>query len=404
MEETTIGQRIAARRKQLGISQEALGEKTGVSRQAISKWESDSAIPEIDKLIVLSRLFGVSVGWLLGVEELPAQPDTQDQQILLAEEIAKRCQPQPNPHKKWYLLCLGCILLGLILLFSFQYQQISSLRSQTETLRRNLSALESDLVYFRSQQNSPAVTSAPQSAATPTLLADYDFQLEFIPNAPSMKVTFTSTPATWAAEDTGYLYIGADGQETLKLECDYDGAFLTASTELEIRDGYDLAFAVSHGPYQELQVLTNRYVANLKSATTMTLSPMIGRFAYEDRVLTLKNFGISFSMPFLADYDVLHWKKIEFILYRDREEVSRWPLLDASLETDLDVIKTTSGSTMHTSIPFYDIDPPEVSDIQLWVSAELSNGITEKQLICSWTPDAKGNLTIQDHSTTILQN
>ena len=65
----TLGQRIAQKRKELGLSQEALGDRLGVSRQSIYKWESDSALPEIDKLIALSRLFGVSVGWLLGVEE-----------------------------------------------------------------------------------------------------------------------------------------------------------------------------------------------------------------------------------------------------------------------------------------------------------------------------------------------
>ena len=62
----TIGQRVAQKRKELGLSQEALGDQLGVSRQSIYKWESDSALPEIDKLIALSRLFGVSVGWLLG--------------------------------------------------------------------------------------------------------------------------------------------------------------------------------------------------------------------------------------------------------------------------------------------------------------------------------------------------
>ena len=67
----TMGQRIAQKRKEQGLSQEGLGEQLGVSRQAIYKWESGAAVPEIDKLIALSRLFGVSVGWLLGVEELP---------------------------------------------------------------------------------------------------------------------------------------------------------------------------------------------------------------------------------------------------------------------------------------------------------------------------------------------
>ena len=67
----TIGQRIAQKRKEQGLSQEALGDRLGLSRQAIYKWESDAALPEIEKLVALSRLFGVSVGWLLGVEETP---------------------------------------------------------------------------------------------------------------------------------------------------------------------------------------------------------------------------------------------------------------------------------------------------------------------------------------------
>ena len=54
----TTGQRIAQKRKELGLSQEALGDRLGVTRQSIYKWESDSALPEIEKLVALSRLFG----------------------------------------------------------------------------------------------------------------------------------------------------------------------------------------------------------------------------------------------------------------------------------------------------------------------------------------------------------
>ena len=67
----TIGQRVAQKRKELGLSQEALGDTLGVSRQSIYKWESDSALPEIDKLIALSRLFGVSVGCCWGWRSRP---------------------------------------------------------------------------------------------------------------------------------------------------------------------------------------------------------------------------------------------------------------------------------------------------------------------------------------------
>lgn len=43
----TLGTRIAALRRERGLSQEALGELVGVSRQAVSKWESDSALPDV---------------------------------------------------------------------------------------------------------------------------------------------------------------------------------------------------------------------------------------------------------------------------------------------------------------------------------------------------------------------
>ena len=62
----TLGQRIQELRKQRGMSQEALGDALGVSRQAVSKWERDNGIPELDTLIVMSRLFEVTVGQLLG--------------------------------------------------------------------------------------------------------------------------------------------------------------------------------------------------------------------------------------------------------------------------------------------------------------------------------------------------
>ena len=53
MTDLTLGQRIAAKRNELSLSQSALGEQLGVSRQSVFKWESDAAVPEIDKLIGL---------------------------------------------------------------------------------------------------------------------------------------------------------------------------------------------------------------------------------------------------------------------------------------------------------------------------------------------------------------
>lgn len=64
-----IAERLAARRKQAGLSQEALAEKLGVSRQAVSKWERSESSPDTDNLIALAKLYGVSLDELLYVDE-----------------------------------------------------------------------------------------------------------------------------------------------------------------------------------------------------------------------------------------------------------------------------------------------------------------------------------------------
>ncbi len=61
----TIGQKIVQLRTARGISQERLAEDLGVSRQSVSKWEMDQALPQIDKVIQLSTLFGITTDELL---------------------------------------------------------------------------------------------------------------------------------------------------------------------------------------------------------------------------------------------------------------------------------------------------------------------------------------------------
>lgn len=136
----TVGQRIAQKRKELGLSQEGLGARLGVSRQAIYKWESDATLPEIEKLVNLSREFSVSIDWLLGegdeakeltpeqlrmVEEivgryLAAQP--AEKTIILRETVEAEAEPEedreqeePKPRKRrrWPWVLAGLMLVGV---------------------------------------------------------------------------------------------------------------------------------------------------------------------------------------------------------------------------------------------------------------------------------------------------
>lgn len=70
-----LAEKIAKLRKQNGWSQEDLAMKLNVSRQSVSKWESGASNPDLDKILKLSNLFGVSTDYLLKDEMEEADPE-----------------------------------------------------------------------------------------------------------------------------------------------------------------------------------------------------------------------------------------------------------------------------------------------------------------------------------------
>ena len=65
----TLGQKLKEMRTRLGLSQEQFAKTINVSRQAITKWESDKGIPDISNLQELSEIFGVTIDYLLNDEK-----------------------------------------------------------------------------------------------------------------------------------------------------------------------------------------------------------------------------------------------------------------------------------------------------------------------------------------------
>lgn len=91
----SMGARLAQARRGQNLTQEQLAEKLGVTRQAVSRWESDTAYPETDKIVRMAALFGVSCDYLLGVSnepelagDKPPSPVTR----LLREAVGKKVQ------------------------------------------------------------------------------------------------------------------------------------------------------------------------------------------------------------------------------------------------------------------------------------------------------------------------
>ncbi|MBR2894177.1 MAG: helix-turn-helix transcriptional regulator [Oscillospiraceae bacterium] len=145
----TLGQRIQELRKRKGLSQESLGASLGVSRQAVSKWEGDNGIPELNTIIAMSHLFGVTVGQLLGVEE-PTSSETENNRTIdeeKLESILSQYAEKVSSGQRisswltrwgWDLSAVIIAVTVAIVLFV----QNNSLRSTVRLLQRDVSNLQ----------------------------------------------------------------------------------------------------------------------------------------------------------------------------------------------------------------------------------------------------------------------
>lgn len=98
-----IGEKIYEQRTAKGLSQEQLAELLEVSRQSVSKWETDSAVPELDKLVRMCDIFEITLDQLTGRQERPSAP-------------APEMPPKAAPNTLTPTRVLGVVLIGISLL------------------------------------------------------------------------------------------------------------------------------------------------------------------------------------------------------------------------------------------------------------------------------------------------
>jgi len=122
-----LADKIINERKKLGLSQEELAEKLSVSRQAVSKWESAQSVPDLKRIVEMSRLFSVSTDYLL-LDEIEAYTELQNDvdtnrslrrvSMEEANEFISAMKEQSKSVALGVLLCILCPVL-LILLNGF---------------------------------------------------------------------------------------------------------------------------------------------------------------------------------------------------------------------------------------------------------------------------------------------
>ena len=276
----TIGQRIAQMRKENNLSQEALGEALGVSRQSISKWESNNALPEIEKLIAMSKLFSVSVGWLLGVEETEQRAEADEggaaesapedsgelseQQLKMVEEIVSRyiaAQPKPqtlSPRRRRIVkVCVVaaavCLAMGLFWLSS----QMDQMENQYNNLQYALDRV-TDSVNSQINGIGSRVEEILQSQNN--LTADYavDWVETDIP-AGTVTIRAWAVPKTYREGMTAS-FLAVCGGETLEIPAELmEGQTFSATFDCPLVDDIQVSVVFLSEDLRETQFLQDFY-------------------------------------------------------------------------------------------------------------------------------------------------
>ena len=272
----TTGQKIAARRKELELSQEALGDKLGVSRQTVYKWESDLSLPDIDKLVALSRLFQVPVGWLLGVEEEP-EPQSVDfspEQLKLLEEILgryQRAEPEelsegqrkqveelvgrpPKKRRRWpWVLAVLVIAVGGVTLFQRldqmdrrYYELANSVGNITYSVNSQIGSITDRVEEVLKAQNDLTADYSTQLVSADLASNTGTFSLRAVPK--------TYTPGM------SVIFLADNGEETLEFPAqEGENGTFTGEAACTLTDTITLSAVFVTGDTRQTQLL-DQYV------------------------------------------------------------------------------------------------------------------------------------------------
>ena len=247
-EQQTLGRRIQEARKAAGLSQESLGERLGVSRQAVSKWEADTSVPELENLIAMSRIFGVTIGALLGVEPEAAEEPSEegapeapgaeaassvppgeltDRELAAVEAIVRKYleaagRPRWSQRKRLAVWCAAgaavlAAVLGVRSGFSALERQLNQVQSRVEGIETGYSYqinnLSGKLSGLLESQNS--------------LISDYGIQVtDYSLSGQLWYLTVSATPKEYTTDTVATFTARTDTGETSSAEArNEDGTF-----------------------------------------------------------------------------------------------------------------------------------------------------------------------------------
>lgn len=308
----TTGEKIAALRREHKLSQEALGEKLGLSRQAVSKWEADQAVPTMDNLMELSRLFGVPVDTLLRPDApFPTPPAEENSTDAPAAPETPHKGVSPS-HRKILAIGGATLLCVSLALNAVCLYQIAQLKGEVQALR--VQAGNVSTVYY------------PGTDADTGDFAESSEHMTLDPeNTEQLIVTFSAVPRVASDGETAkFLLRGSEQSWECEAEDDAGGGY-RGSLTIPMVDEYSVYLVLTdrNGGTRNLLIASESDIENRFSIDVQAYWSSGGpTFSFG------KNTFTGTLSTYVDVHDALEDKSFtgRIILYQNGKEIAEQPL------------------------------------------------------------------------------
>ena len=371
------GEKIAKLRRDKNISQEALADMLGLSRQSVSKWENGSALPTMENLSRLAKIFDVPVSYLL---------DDSRQE----ERSAKTEAPLPAPERKNRKFPLRPLAAYVILAVCCMAFWVTDRRQSYNMQNRldRISRLESEISSLRGQISG---LGHFQSAVPNRDFADMSYKLldyDTLTNTASLQ--FTAVPSSYT-ENTLFRVSVNSGGENVFADGQYSDGVFTAVVDVVCSDYMPVYFYLVEGretktySFGSLEDPSLAYVMKIKEFTFAGYAQ-----SQKGKLYVSGQVRATLSIPmYTGDQDTL-LKKVkqatltltygDKVIYKDNFEA----ILDDGMEADTSFTEEdtkaayASGQLGNADITYFHYLPEDIkADVPSGANLTLTLDMTD---------------------------
>ena len=381
-------------RRASGMSQEELAEKLGVSRQAVSKWESGATQPELSKLIELSKLYSVSVDELLSLEHAKPEQDAAESPVQSNAEKAPAEKLSFRDfciqHKK--IIGGAAVALAALIAVGVHYNnRINTLSTQVNDLRSQLYNVQNNL---SNQIDGISNNVSDILTRESSLISQYNYEITNVDlKKQECTIAFSLLPKTISEGTTVIIGVTDHGNSSpldsyrpgYSADLTQDGfGYLHGSVTVPLSDELGVGVNFKHDGETQSEELDTIY--DLKSRYQPQLIDFIAPISYERRTGKAWQYSLaanpntvlgSISLGALSDVSI----RSACLEYTRANQLLRRVMLEASCSDGSGIISFGDSTAEAVAVPegaaYYDLSTASGDEP---ISFSLS--LEETPLVC----------------------